>query len=127
MQDGGLTTRKIFATGLRLDAYIGCYDHEQGVCQPVIIDFEVEVTPPAAPQADQLEDVMCYDRLIQGIKRIIDEGHIKLVETLAERIADLAISHPLAITVTVRVSKPNAIEEAITTGVEVKRIKAVTA
>lgn len=122
-QNDGLSARKIFANGLKLDAYIGCYDHEQGAAQPVTIDFEVEVAPPSDPMADQLEDVMCYNRLIQGIKAIIEAGHIKLVETLAERIADLAIAHPLAIAATVRVAKPNAIEEAICAGVEVRRVK----
>ncbi|HXI87974.1 MAG TPA: dihydroneopterin aldolase [Parvularculaceae bacterium] len=115
--------RKIFVKGLELDAFIGAYDHEQGAAQPIRIDFEAEVIEPADPAGDRLEDVVCYNRLTQGIKAILAEGHIKLLETLAERIADLAISHPMALSVRVRIEKPRAIPEAAAAGVEIFRTK----
>lgn len=115
--------RKIFVRGLMLDAFIGVYDSEQGVAQPLKIDLQVEVVEPSNPIGDSLEDVVCYNRLTQGIKAIIAEGHIKLVETLAERVAELALSHPMAIAVTVRIEKPNAISEAAAAGVEISRTK----
>jgi len=115
--------RKIFVRGLMLDAYIGVYDCEQGVAQPLKIDLQVEVVEPSNPIGDSLEDVVCYNRLTQSIKAIIAEGHIKLVETLAERVADLALSHPMAIAVDVRIEKPNAISEAAAAGVEISRTK----
>ncbi len=115
--------RKIFVRGLVLDAYIGVYDSEQGAPQPVKIDLEVEVVEPSNPVGDRLEDVVCYNKLTQGVKAIIDEGHIKLVETLAERVADLALSHPMAIAVTVQIEKPYAIAEAAAAGVEITRTK----
>ncbi len=115
--------RLIFVRDLVLDAYIGVYDEEQGVSQPVRIDIEVEVAEPGAPEADRLEDVMCYNRLTEGVKAIIASGHIKLVETLAERIASLALSHPMAISARIRVEKPRAIEEANAAGVEIMRVK----
>ena len=116
-------TRKVFVEGLILDAYIGCYDHEQDQTQPVRIDFELDVIEPDNPTADNLEDVVCYNRLTEGIKAIIAEGHLKLVETLAERIAALAIEHKLVLSAKVRVSKPEAIAEAIGAGVEIERTK----
>ncbi len=115
--------RFIFVRGLVLDAYIGVYDEEQGVSQPVRIDMEVEVTEPSAPDADRMEDVMCYNRLTMGVKDIIAGGHIKLVETLAERIAGLVLAHPMALSVRVRVDKPNAIAEAAAAGIEIIRYK----
>ena len=115
--------RKVFVKGLLLDAFIGAYEHEQGVSQPLRIDFELDVTEPVNPVSDQLEDVVCYNKLTQSVKQIIDEGHIKLVETLAERVADLALSHPMVISVSVRIEKPNAIAEADAVGVEIYRTK----
>ena len=115
--------RFIFVRDLVLDAFIGVYDEEQGVAQPVRINMEVEVTEPSAPEADRLEDVMCYNRLTQGVKDIIAGGHIKLVETLAERIASLVLSHPMALSVRVRVEKPQAIAEAASAGIEIRRHK----
>ncbi|GJL95886.1 MAG: diguanylate cyclase [Hyphococcus sp.] len=115
--------RRIFVRGLELDAYIGVYDSEQGAPQPLIIDLDVEVIEPSEPVGDRLEDVVCYNKLTQGVKAIIAEGHIKLVETLAERIADLALSNPMAISVRVRIEKPRAIPEASAAGVELERTK----
>lgn len=115
--------RKVFVHGLVLDAYIGAYDKEQGVTQPVRIDLDLDVIEPSNPVSDRLEDVVCYDRMTQGVKAILAEGHIKLVETLAERIADLALSHPMVLSVTVRIVKPNAIAEAEAAGVEIMRSK----
>lgn len=115
--------RRVFVRGLVLDAYIGAYEHEQGAAQPVRIDLEIDVREPAEPTGDRLEDVVCYNRLTQGVKAIIAEGHIKLVETLAERIAELAIAHPLVLAAIVRVEKPNAISEAEAAGVEIERRK----
>lgn len=115
--------RKVFLRNLVLDAHIGAYDSEQGVTQPVHIHLEADVAEPSAPIADRLEDVMCYNKLTQGIKAILAEGHIKLVETLAERIAELALSHSMVEAVTVRVEKPQAIAEAEAAGVEIIRTK----
>ena len=117
--------RRVFVNGLLLDAHIGAYDHEQGAAQPVRIDIELEVTEPADPAGDRLEDVVCYNRLTQGVKAILAEGHIKLVETVAERVADLALSHPMVLAARVRIEKPNAIAEAAAAGVEIKRVKPV--
>ncbi|MEM9619224.1 MAG: dihydroneopterin aldolase, partial [Pseudomonadota bacterium] len=78
---------------------------------------------PSQPVGDRLEDVVCYDKLTEGVRAIISEGHIKLVETLAERVADLALSHPMVLGVMVRIVKPNAIAEADAAGVEIFRAK----
>lgn len=115
--------RRIFVRGLTLDAEIGAYEHEMGRKQPVKIDFEAEVVEPSDPAGDRLEDVVCYNRLTQGIKAILAEGHIKLVETLAERIADLVMAHPMTLSVVVRIEKPQAVPEAETVGVEIRRTK----
>lgn len=119
--------RFVFVRDLLLDAYIGAYDHEQGAPQPVLINLEIEVVEPSSPIDDKLEDVLCYNKMTQAIKAILDSGHIKLVETLAERIAALALDHPLALSVRVRIEKPNAIAEAAAAGVEIVHEKSAGA
>lgn len=115
--------RRVFVRGLVVDAFIGAYEKEQGAAQQVKIDLEIEVIEPSNPVSDRLEDVVCYNKLTQGIKAIIDEGHIRLVETLAERVAGLALSHAMVYSVLVRIEKPNAIAEAAGAGVEIMRTK----
>ncbi|MEL7487177.1 MAG: dihydroneopterin aldolase [Pseudomonadota bacterium] len=119
--------RTVFVENLVLDAFIGVYEFELGGAQPVRIDIDVDVSVPGDPLSDEFEDAMCYGKLTEAVKAIIAEGHIKLVETLAERIADYAIGHPMALGVRVRVSKPRAIEEATAAGVVVTRKRAYSA
>lgn len=116
--------RTIFVRDLVVSARIGAYDHEYAAAQPVRIDIEVETAPPADPFSESLEDVMCYNRLAAGVRAIIAEGHIRLVETLAERICALALSNPLALSARVRVAKPEALDDAAAAGVEIFRTKA---
>ncbi|MEL6361982.1 MAG: dihydroneopterin aldolase [Pseudomonadota bacterium] len=118
------TSRTVFVRELTIPAFIGAYDHEFDHKQPVVIDLDLEVVEPATPAADKLENVVCYNRMCTGIREIVDEGHIKLVETLAERIATFALAHPMVNAVRVRVQKPEAISEAAGAGVEIRRRKA---
>lgn len=118
-----VTRRTVFISDLVLDAYIGAYDSEQGITQPITINLEVDVTEPEVPDSEKLEDVVCYNKLTQSIKAIIAEGHIRLVETLAERIAALALAHPMVQHVSVSVDKPHAIAEAKTAGVRLSKSK----
>ena len=123
--DANTPQRAVFIHGLALDAHIGVYDHELGRSQPVIIDIEMAVMEPSNPVSDSLEDVVCYNRLTRSVQEILDEGHINLVETLAERIAAMCLSHPMGLSVRVRVNKPEAIETAIGAGVEIVRHKKI--
>ncbi len=115
--------RIVFVRDLLLDAFIGAYEEEMCQSQPVIINIEMQVEEPSNPVSDQLEDVVCYNRLVRGIEDIISSGHIKLVETLAERIAAMCLAHPMGLSARIRVDKPNAIAEAAGAGVEIIRYK----
>ena len=118
------TGRTVFVKGLRLDAEIGAYEHEVGVTQPIVVDLALEVVSPADPTVNTLEDVVCYNKMTVAIREIIARGHIRFVETLAERIAAMALAHPMVFAATVSVAKPNAISEADGAGVEIRRAKA---
>ena len=79
---------KVFVRGLKVEAWIGVYDHEHGRQQPLVIDVELDV---AASHCEQLGDTVNYETILQAAQAIAAEGHIDLVETFAERLAqDLA-------------------------------------
>ena len=50
-------------------------------------------------------------------------GHVKLAETVAHKIAMMCLSEPHAEEVTVRVEKLEAIHDAASVGVEIKRFR----
>ncbi|MEO1150919.1 MAG: dihydroneopterin aldolase [Pseudomonadota bacterium] len=117
------STRKVFIEGLKVEARIGVYDHEHGRLQPLILDVDMAVEEPADPTSDALADVVCYNKFALAIQALIDEGHIQLIETLAERICALGLDHPMVFSIRVRIRKPEAIENADAAGIEVFRSK----
>ena len=90
---------------LVLDAEIGVYTHEKGVTQRARFSVDVEVTPPEQAVEDQIWRVLDYYMIIAIIKGILAEGHINLVETLADEMATRCLSHPRAASVKVKIEK----------------------
>lgn len=121
--------RRVFVRELRLPARIGVYAEEKLAPQDVIIDMELWVreTPLGlgGPLGGPLDyaDVVCYDSLVQRTKALLAEGHIDLVETMAERLAALCLEDSRVRRVRVCVEKPAAIPEAAGAGVEIERYR----
>ena len=114
--------RRVIVRGLVLPARIGVYAHEMGKAQTVRIDLDLEVDP--APIPDELDAVVSYDDIIAGIRELLADGHIHLVETLAERIADQCLDDSRVSRARVRVEKPEAVAEADGVGAEVVKVNA---
>ena len=102
--EGGAPDR-IFVRGLVLPIAIGVYDEEQGVTQKVSFTIEATVASGVAPKGDALAEVPSYDDLVGAVRAIVAAGHINLVETLAERIAERCLSDKRIVSVLVRVEK----------------------
>ncbi len=117
---GGL--RHVFVRDLELVARIGAYDHEKHAGQRIRINLDIEVVDDR-DHGDQLTNVVCYQRIVDGIKAVVEAGHINLVETLAERIAAVPLADHRVEAVRVRVEKLEAIREAASVGVEITRRK----
>lgn len=113
---------KIFVRDLVLDCEIGVFHTEKGVTQRVRFNVDVDVLPHTAHLEDDFDQVISYDMIMDGIKAILAEGHINLVETLAERIAAHCLTDPRAAKVVVRVEKLDKEPEAV--GVEIVRYAA---
>jgi 7,8-dihydroneopterin aldolase/epimerase/oxygenase len=101
----GVIRDRIFVRGLVLPVAIGVYDEEQGVTQKVSFTIEAAVAPALSPQKDALADVPSYDDLVGAVRAVVAAGHINLVETMAERIADRCLSDKRIVSVLVRVEK----------------------
>jgi len=117
--------RHVFVRNLMLKAQIGAYDHERDITQDVRFNIDLSVNEGGNAHDDDIHNVVCYDKVVQNIKAILAEGHINLVETLAEKIASDALENPMVITARVRVEKLAAITEAESVGVEIERHKLV--
>lgn len=119
--DASKQLRHVFVRDLELDASIGAYDQEKGRTQRIRINLDLSVDESGAGHGDSLDQVVCYDQLVAGVKSILREGHINLVETLAEAIGRFALEDVRVVSVRVRVEKLDAIPEASSVGVEIER------
>lgn len=95
---------RVFVRDLVLPIHVGAYAFERGAPQRVRFDVEAAVVRPARPTQD-MADVFSYDVITDGIRLLIAEGHIALLETLAERIAALLLAHRAVLKVWVRLEK----------------------
>jgi dihydroneopterin aldolase len=111
---------RIFVHDFVLPVRIGAFDREQDAPQPVRFTVDACVARPARTP-ERLPEVFSYDLITEGIRGIVAQGHVHLVETLAERTAAMVLAHPQISTVTVRVEKLEVIPGSV--GVQITRAK----
>jgi 7,8-dihydroneopterin aldolase/epimerase/oxygenase len=114
--------RHVFIRNLELLAHIGVYRHEEGKMQPVRINLDLGVEDIADTE-DKLENVVDYALLENRIRAIVSEGHVRLAETLAERIAIACFEDKRVLSARIRVEKLHAMPGAESAGVEIERAR----
>ena len=110
---------RIFVRDLVLDCHLGVYEEEQGVTQKVSFSIDAAVAPDIASRHDQIAEVPSYDNLVEAVHATLAEGHINLVETIAESIARHVLEDARIVWVRVRIDKLERGPGAV--GVEIVR------
>jgi len=118
---------RLLIRDLELPFAIGILPQEQGVRQRVRISLEADVTEPPEGFAEDIGRVVSYAGLVDGIRSLAQDGQIALVETLAERIAALALADARVQVVRVQVEKPDIIAEVAGVGVLIERRRPISA
>ena len=121
--DAQTLIQHVFIRDLTLSALIGVYSHEKENPQPIRINLDLAVKENVTASKDRLADVVSYEEIADGIRKLIASGHVNLVETLAQQIADMCFSHQRVQTVRVRVEKLAVFEDAASAGVEIERYR----
>lgn len=119
--DAARRVRHVIVRDLVLPATVGVWAHEKGKPQRVRINLDLGVAEGGAPPADRLDAVLCYDRLTRAVRELVAAEHVHLLETLAERIAALALADPRAVSARVRVEKLDVYADAEAVGIEIER------
>ena len=79
----------IYLRDLRIDTIIGIYDWERRMKQTVIIDLEMGTDIRKAASSDNIEDTLNYKAVAKRLFNYVGESDFELVETLAEKIAEI--------------------------------------
>ncbi|MCW8914854.1 MAG: dihydroneopterin aldolase [Magnetovibrio sp.] len=114
--------RHVFVRDLVVDTFIGVYDFEKDNKQRVRLNLDLAVYEgDVSSVADDIQNVVCYEKISNEVRAVCDNGHTNLVETLAEEIAIVCLSHAQVRSVRVRVEKLDVFADAASVGVEIER------
>ena len=99
---------RITLTGLRVRAHHGVFDFERAEGQEFVIDVSVAVDLAAAAASDELDRTVHYGELAEAVVAAVERDPVDLIETVAERVAVVALGFAAVDEVEVTVHKPQA-------------------
>ncbi|HEX6614578.1 MAG TPA: dihydroneopterin aldolase [Rhodanobacteraceae bacterium] len=111
----------VFIEDLTIHTVIGIYDWERRIRQPVTLDIEMafDNTKPAA--SERIEDTLDYKRVSKRLIAFVEASEFQLVETLAERCAQILLEEFGVRWLRLKLSKPGAVRGAKAVGVCIER------
>ena len=115
---------KIYLSGLEIETIVGIWDWERQIPQTVVIDLEMAADIARAARTDSIEDTLNYKLVSKRVQALVRESGFQLVETMAEKTAEVIMTEFDVPWVRVRINKPGAIRGARDVGVEIERGKA---
>jgi len=99
---------EIRLTGLRASAHHGVFEHERRDGQTFVIDVVVRLPLGDAAGDDDLGRTVHYGELAEQVVAAVERDPVDLIETVAERIAGVALGFPAVHETVVTVHKPQA-------------------
>ena len=105
---GRRTPDRITVTGISAHAHHGVYDWERERGQTFRVDAVLELDTAPAAAGDDLDKTVNYAELAQRLHAVLTGEPVALLETLAQRLADVCLADPLVEAVQITVHKPEA-------------------
>ncbi len=101
-------TDRITLRGLRGIGHHGVYEEERRDGQTFVVDVVLELDTRPAAASDEVADTVHYGELAELVVGVVEGEPVNLVETLAQRVADVCLAQPKVGAVEVTVHKPDA-------------------
>ncbi len=111
----------IFLRGLEIETTIGIYEWEREIKQTVIVDLEMATDIRQAAATDDIQYTVDYKAVAKRLISFVEESDFYLVETLAEKIAELILSEFSVPWVRLSLNKKGAIRGASDVGIILER------
>jgi len=111
----------IFLHGLKIDTVIGIFDWERRIKQTVIFDIDMATDISKAAASDHIDDTLNYKAVAKRLTEFVGDSEFQLVETLAERSAELVFKEFGVTWLRLRVNKRGAVRGADDVGVLIER------
>ncbi len=111
----------IYLRELRVETVIGIYEWERRIRQPVIIDLQMAADVRRAAASDNIEDTLNYKAVAKRVIGFIEDSQFQLVETLAERVAEIVMNEFHVPWLRLELNKKGAVRGARDVGVIIER------
>ncbi len=117
-------TDTVFVHELKVETIIGIWGWERKIRQTISIDLEMGADIRRAAETDSIDDTLNYKAISKRVQQFVADSEFQLVETMAEKIAELVLQEFNVPWIEVRVCKPGAIRGAKNVGILIHRSKA---
>jgi dihydroneopterin aldolase len=101
-------TDRLALRGLRAVGHHGVLDVERRDGQEFLVDVELALDTSGASRDDDLSQTVHYGELAERLHHAIATDPVDLIETLAQRLADVCLAEARVTSVDVTVHKPHA-------------------
>lgn len=111
----------VYIRDLEIDTVIGIYDWERQIQQTIRIDLEMGTDIRRAASTDAIDDTLNYKAVAKRIIQFVADSEFELVETLAERIAELVRDEFHVPWLRLTLGKPGAVRRSREVGIIIER------
>jgi dihydroneopterin aldolase len=111
----------VFINDLRIETIIGIYDWERKVKQTISLDLELGTDIRKSAETDAIEDTLNYKAVAKRMVAFVSDSEYQLVETLAEKIAEIVLAEFDLPWLKLTVHKPGAVRGSRDVGVIIER------
>ena len=111
----------VYIRELEVRTIIGIFDWEREQRQVVSLDLEMGSDIAVAAATDTIENALDYKAVAKRLIDFIEKSEFFLVETLAERVADIVVNEFNVPWVKLRLGKPGAVTGSKDVGVMIER------
>jgi dihydroneopterin aldolase len=101
-------TDLLSVTGIECYGYHGVFEHEKRAGQNFVVDLTLAVDTAPAAASDDLRDTVDYGSLVAAVKAAVEADPVDLIETLAQRLADVCLRDVRVEWAKITVHKPEA-------------------
>jgi 7,8-dihydroneopterin aldolase/epimerase/oxygenase len=112
---------KVFIEALEIECVIGIYDWERTIKQKIVLDIEMAFDNRVPAGTDDIADTLDYKAVSKRLIKYVSESSFGLVETLAERCAEIILQEFSVKHVHLKLSKPGAVTGSKAVGVIIER------
>lgn len=106
---------------LKIQTVIGVHAWEKAIKQPLTLDIQLFTDTKQAALTDDLQHAIDYDSLANHLIEYVQSTSFNLIETLAEKVAELILANTTSKRVMLTLKKPKAIASASHVSLTIER------